>query len=830
MTESPPINYERYLINAYNEQYLHSVNGELFQQNDSHTVFSKHFKQKLFGKNNFYVFIGTDSGLLINYLIHKGLSEGARYLFIEHPQLIEAIVTNTPQLADFQATKTLAICTPEQWEQCASDMQIEQYIYKDSVKFYKSIAAVDAYFQAYNDLSNQVEIALQNNIFITKAQLGSEPFIIKSLHNISELTHPAQLLADKFQGKTCILLGGGPSLDHHIDWIDKNKDKLIIMAASRICRKLINLNITPHFIFAIDPQDLCFDMCKDIFHLNEEVIFIHAYHVSSQLISQWHGKHLYLGERFPWKSKLNEKNIRSIGPTVTQAAMACAIEFGFETIVLAGIDLCYSESGYTHTKDTDEANHGPKLGNNGQWVETYQGNMAETCIQLIFAIQAMEELAEFAQNKNIPIVNISSSAARIKGIDYKNRNELNLVNSEQYFQEILHLLPENCDKFLGEHNQNILKEIRHTLAKIVKIKTLAKQALHYNQALFQKNNRDDSHFKNKIRMDKIEKQFQTEYADETKFIKTFGIFAFINSIPAESSEPWSEEKMEMTGRLYYEAYVSTCNHLINLLEPSIYRIESRLEELKFQPNFDRIFKQWELDQQIGRANIWVKNHADKFSTLPKQTQQQLLDYQNQFFEIVNNPETKLRKLIMEESPLSGVKAKIIYLYQHQNKAGLNQLANALNQMKDNHDATDFLHFCQSFIFLLENDENGALVELEKIIQIDKHEEMLKQLASLSLNFNQMEKAESTLMKLSLKAEIYIPIYAQVLKINNKIDKSIDLYSEYLNNNPMDIPVWLALGQVYLEIGATESAQMTFLEVLKLDPKNQAALNYLHKIN
>ena len=69
--------------NIFNERYLYSINRDSFSKVSASAIFEAEFKTKIFDENTLYIILGTDSGLLPQYLQKQGIPAGTRYLFIE---------------------------------------------------------------------------------------------------------------------------------------------------------------------------------------------------------------------------------------------------------------------------------------------------------------------------------------------------------------------------------------------------------------------------------------------------------------------------------------------------------------------------------------------------------------------------------------------------------------------------------------------------------------------------------------------------------------------------------------------------------------------------
>jgi hypothetical protein len=85
-------------------------------------------------------------------------------------------------------------------------------------------------------------------------------FIRARLRNLAENLIPATILKQKFVGKSCIILGGGTSLDNYIYWIKVD------------------------IVVSVGPQSPSFDVNKDFMQLERDVLLINSYHVAPQIM------------------------------------------------------------------------------------------------------------------------------------------------------------------------------------------------------------------------------------------------------------------------------------------------------------------------------------------------------------------------------------------------------------------------------------------------------------------------------------------------------------------------------------------------------------------
>jgi len=819
---------EEFKSNPYSEKYLYSVNRDTFLKQSSSNIYKKHFMEKLLEEESLYLIVGTDSGLFLNYIMQQELPKNTRYLFIELPHLIEKIESTLPDNYD---KDTFVITTLDKWTEAAEELEISIYIYRDNVRYIKSLAVVDSFLIEYNETNQKLSQELETLFFFTRALVGVYPFMTKQLMNIADNRISSTVMNNRFAGESCIILGGGPSLDEEIEWIKVNQNNIVIIAVSRIAKLLLSHNITPHIIVSVDPYDVSFDVSKEQLLLPEKVLFLQANCVNPSLLSQWHGRSIYIGKRFPWEEKSDE-NCHSLGgPTVTNTALKAAIEMGFTTVLLAGVDLCHSKSGVTHASKSIEANVGPLLGQPGVWIETYCGDMAETQIAFNNAVLALSAQAKDAIKDGVTIYNLSKNAAKAKYIEYLPTTALSFDDTqEDIWDKIESYTPNMTQDLIRKDNNFTLTKVSKMLTDLRKVKRLADEALECNINLFKTKGEESDNFKYKLRMDKIEKTLDSHYKKTTSFIKNFGLDKFIKSAQT-SHEDWSDEKVEETGRVYYQAYIDSSDSLVQLLQQTVQRIKSRIEEEKNIPNFKLLFEQWRKDKHYGRSVAWKNNIRHQYIELPTAYQKQANEFTELFEQLLKNEDTEYLKEIQVLSSLAWVKRKIIILYNQHNTNAIQVIAASLRQHMDESDEYKNLYLlAEAYSSLLRKKYPEALQCFESLPSEEIELDELQQIANLYLKLSLHAEAEAALKKLSMISHEYTPQYAKILRLRGKPQESIDVYSQYLTEQPTDIEAWLELGKLYLNSNSNESAKIAFQCILQQDPTHILASEYLTRIH
>jgi len=830
MDNNKTINDEEFQCNSYGNKYLYSINRKTFATEKASNIYEKHFSDQLFEDESLYIVFGSDSGLLANFIIEQKKPNNTRYLIIELPHLIEKIKQTLPQDYD---NKNIIFTTPDKWKEAAEELEITIYIYKDNVHYIKSFAALDSYIVEYHDGNLAVVKELEIMFFFTRALVGVFPFMTKQLMNICENRYPSTLMDGLFKGKTCVILGGGPSLDNDIEWLKSNKNNLVIIAVSRIAKNLLKHNLIPHIIVAVDPYEISFDVSKDLLNMPKEVLFVHANCVYPSLLSQWHGKSVFIGKKYPWAEKGEVKFSEMGGPTVTNTALKAAVEMGFSNILLSGVDLCNSKTGVSHASGSNEAKIGPALGQAGVWVETYAGHKAETSIAFDNAVAALSKQAHEALEQNISIYNLSENAAKAKYIDYISTVALSFEDEEDNTLELINTaLPEMSNDQIKQSNNIVLNNVSKMLKDIKAVKLLAEECLECNQKLFSVKGKEEENFKYKIRMDKIEKQFDKKYNKAANFIKNFGLDQFIKCAQTSNSD-WSDDKIEKTGQIYYQSYINSSNSLIQHLSDAIKRINSRIEENKTTPEFEILLEQWKKDKHFGRAIVYKNTSDDRLESI-KNNQKAYDECVSDYEGVLNKKDTMHLIRTKREASLAGVKRKVTILFNQHNTEALEVMLTSLSMYDPNNPqyehAQQLLILTGAFLAILKKEHTKALLLFEQLPIENIEEDELQQIASLSIKLRDYVQAENALRMLASISVIYIPQYAKILHLLGKNQHSVDTYTHYLTQKPKDTQVWFALGKLYFDLNSFESAKLAFEQLLEIDNENLSAKDYLNKLS
>jgi len=401
-------NLGAFIENDFGDRFLYSVNGGSFNKISSHAVFRNLWGDTLFNENTLYLVVGTDSGLLPTYIDRIGVPDGSRYLFIELEEIIPLVKDVFSE--DNINAKKIALTSAAAWYSVAKQLSLPEYAYLDSIEIITSVAASDAHLIAYSDFWSELEKEFKRVIWQYQKQFGSLTFITKQIENLAENRFSASCLINSFKGKTAVLLAGGPSLDTLLPWIMENRNRLTLIAVSRISKRLLQLNIEPDIVVTVDPHFCSYEVSKHMLRFNSAIL-VNAYHASPVLLGQWQGRALYLDQRYPWTTK-EEQVVQGFGPTVSNSAINLGIAMGFSQIIFAGLDLCYSQEGFSHAQGSIERSNGAFVANSTQTVETNDGKIAETDNSFYNSISVIEAQAMMAKSSGVRLINPAPTAAK----------------------------------------------------------------------------------------------------------------------------------------------------------------------------------------------------------------------------------------------------------------------------------------------------------------------------------------------------------------------------------------------------------------------------------
>lgn len=811
--------HEPFLVNRFGDHYLHSVNRNSFRQIGAEAVLKSHLDKDFWSEDTLTVVIGTDSGLLVEYVLRHTVPAGSRYLFVELPEVLDRVA---PQLAEALAQEPrVVVCGPDAWQSSANELDFASYVFINKLRLVQSVAAASAYLPEYRHLTRAVRADMEAWRWALSTQLQSRNFIDCQLKNLPVEMTAAEVLKQTFSGETAVILAGGPSLDEILPWVKTHRDRFVLLAVSRVARNLRAADIVPDLICTIDPTTLSFEISREMLEFPEHVVLAASYHANPALLAQWRGRVVYHGPRLPWKSELNVTNIQTAGPTVTSSALLLAIQMGFGRIILGGLDLCFSRSGHTHASGSNEHKAGPRLGFMGQRVMTNAGYWADTIDSMLQSVTSIQDLAAVARSAGCQVINPAAGAARIGNVDHIPLDGIELPPPrDDLWQRLESLVPQPEPAALHRYYRSIIEELRRVEWKLRDIRKLAQEGLRCNDGLFGRNGMK-ADFKFKHKMDKLEKRLDNRYSDLGKLVKRYGVTRFLRILRPNSDKEWADHEVEETGRVYYEAYRDGAKELLASVRAARERLELRIAEDEKATDFGYLAEQWRTAGEPGRARLWRERHAQRAAALPASGQAALDALEAEFRRLLTTDDTNHMRRCKAEADLGEVPAKAAHAFRHNDVEQLHLLEEGLAAMTAEQ-VHELPQLVRGYQCELEGRTDEALEAFLLITREELLEDTMRRITSLTIA---RKDYSSTLLALECLARIspsYMPQFAEMLRIVGDIEKACTVYGEYLQSAPEDYTALLRLGKIYLEQNVLDGARWAFQHILEHEPDNRAA--------
>jgi tetratricopeptide (TPR) repeat protein len=815
-----------YLVNGFGDRYLYAVNRGAFNSIGSDALYRSLYGDAIFGEYRFNIVVGTDSGIFPKFIAKNGVPAGSRYLFIELPNVLE-VLRGSGMLEDLP--EEIQVVPFEGWLAHAIKYKLENYVFLNAVWLQGSLASSDANLPEYRELSWTLGMELESYTHTVQSATNCNQFILRQIENLQEnrLSFEGSLVG-AFAGKTAVILAGGPSLTDALPWVKQNRDRVLVIAASRISRILLDNGIVPHIITTVDPQKISFEVSREMLRFaesDEAPILVNSHHASPLLVGQWAGRSVYTASLFPWRTELNTDSLFFTGPTVGNYALSVAMHLGCSEIILAGVDLCFSPKGQTHAAGSNENKVGPDLGQISPRLETYGGSHADTNQGYAQALSVLATQAYLAREGGHRVYNCSLNAAKVALIDYLPLDTLELPEARITPSQILtERVPAATSKARLGHYRLVYKELSGARRKLQEILNLSREALDCADGLFGTNGKHRD-FRYKIRMDKIENRLDKSFGSLTVMLKQVGIKKFLTILNTpEHAEDWTDEQIEKATRDYYETYVEGAEYFIGIVDGALRRVESRMEEEKAHPVFEKLFSQWQNDQQPGRLEVWRKHHADRLPPMGEHDQEAAAELELEFQRTLTEERTSQMEVLEKGHDVKHTRSKALLLFARRELSELEIMVLGLTEHPDQEKVLPYLHFINGLIAELRGDPDRALACYQHLVE-ESHpltEDALQQIAGLALTGNDAEGALLALDCLAGLSPAYLPPYADLLKAVGLFEDAFNCYNRYIGLVPDDVGAIMKFALLCKEAGINDAARELFGRVLAQDPLNAAA--------
>lgn len=156
------------ITNPFGERFYPSINHQIFAQTAAEDVFQPYFDALFEMDEALFVVVGTDSGLLPNFIQSRSHHPKVKWLFIELESVLQALDVCVNQASDLDALPNSESSAAAIWFFDSSfsfeflNQAFASYVLRRKVFLIKSLAVMDApHHSAYAQLWEAQQIALE---------------------------------------------------------------------------------------------------------------------------------------------------------------------------------------------------------------------------------------------------------------------------------------------------------------------------------------------------------------------------------------------------------------------------------------------------------------------------------------------------------------------------------------------------------------------------------------------------------------------------------------------------------------------------------------------
>ena len=166
------------------------------------------------------------------------------------------------------------------------------------------------------------------------------------------------------------------------------------------------------------------------------------------------------------------------------------------------------------------------------------------------------------------------------------------------------------------------------------------------------------------------------------------------------------------------------------------------------------------------------------------------------------------------------------------RSGLEKLIATL-AVFDSDEARLYGLLAQGYLAELVSEPDVALGAYQQIIDQDETpvlEDALIRIATLSLAREHVDDARMAYQCLIGISPSYLPQYAELLRAAGDMAQALEIYAEYVEQFPEDIPTIVRLADLYRQLDSPEAVREMCQYLLTLDPENDAAKHMLRELD
>lgn len=293
--------------------------------------------------------------------------------------------------------------------------KIQSAFMKQTKDFMRGVAVLNLENNVLCRLSGEVrDTFVRMQIMISTSRNYTKMIEHNVYRNLMSVSRSINEIKTSAKSQQFIVVGAGPSVDYNLEYLKAIQGQKVIIAAVRICEKLLQEGIKPDYIVAIDPSNKNYDHIREIQRSDMPLLLTDS--------ANWQFGDLYKGDKYliPTPSiycasaiyeRTGETTWDAEG-TVASMCIDIAARFSAKTIEMVGIDLAYPTE-YSHAAGVKD---GENINREGM-IKVKSVNGAEVYTDMIFRDYIYDIEEQIANYRHIKFYNRSNCGAYIRGCE-----------------------------------------------------------------------------------------------------------------------------------------------------------------------------------------------------------------------------------------------------------------------------------------------------------------------------------------------------------------------------------------------------------------------------
>jgi hypothetical protein len=308
------------------------------------------------------------------------------------------------------------------------------------------LTCLQSYKTAYNHFYSELNNSIYETFKMLRSNIATEyvhsqKWMYNNIRNLTSTNIDSINISSyfkKFKGMPALIVAAGPSLNKQLPLLKGNLDKFVVIAAGSAVNILEKNNIIPHFVVAVDGEEVQDNIFKNILNPDRiTLIYSHSLRYSSQELFQ--GKKVWMKGNADETIEFFEDyvGIKSptieFGPSCANEAMEVARRLGCNQLIFIGQDLAYTDEQLYSKGAVHDLDIHSDIGDRIVMKDMY-GNEIKTKTAFLVMKAYFENYIQ--QHNEVEYINCTEGGLEIKGMHHTT------------FQEVItHFIPHSTNVF-----------------------------------------------------------------------------------------------------------------------------------------------------------------------------------------------------------------------------------------------------------------------------------------------------------------------------------------------------------------------------------------------